>query len=1072
MSDDTSHNVIIGIAASAGGLEAVTLLVQNLPRHSGAIYVIAQHMSPTHKSLLSSLISRETALPVVELSGVDQPQADTIYVPPPNKDVTYRNGQLILSEPTGHPATPKPSADLLFKSLAANVGEQCVGIVLSGTGSDGSYGVQSIREAGGITLAQEPASAKYDGMPVSAIETGCVDLTLTPEQMGQHLEKILDQPRDWVSLKSINEAPSRLGSLMHILLAQTGVDFRDYKENTVNRRINRRMVALGLDSYDSYVEYCRSEPEEISALYRDLLISVTRFFRDPKQFEVLADEIAQLVENREDWPIRIWVVGCATGEECYTLAILVAEALGGLDKISKGSLQIFGTDIDSRALDVARAGVYPITAANDIPDQYLEPYFTFNGSNIEVTKELRQVILFSKHNVFQDPPFMNISLVSLRNVLIYFNTPLQERVLNRIFYALNNSGILFLGTSETVGALDKEFEVRSTMGKIFSKRKITQRKTFFEETDAARLINRGTGSKRQMANFTAAASEDFELFNALSRLVARKGFVATKGGEIVRIIGDITNVLSVTETSSLSFSVRMLRAPLDSEAMSLITVCDRTEEMREGLWHEIEAQGFNRARLVCYPIITPSGGEDHFLFSVTTEQREEASLQVLAKSDADKDRYLIEMEKEMQATQVALQQTVEELQTSNEELQSVNEELQSTSEEMQATNEELETSNEELQSTNEELITVNEELQINSSELQRITSELLAILSDAPYPMMVLDPALVVRRISSKAKSLFTMEDLPPTGIHLAQLSMPNGFPFLTPIANEALKLRQPRVVRARANNRSYSITLSPYADVIEDIVGLTVTIIEDDQSAWLRMAQLMDQLGNIGHWQVDVESMDATLSKDVLDAFGLSEQGQPYPVEDLIEFYHPDDRDMVREKVRSAIEDGETFQYQARLLGNERKPMRVEVMGACTYDAAGEPTAMVGAFRDVTQEITNSLLIAQYEAVQDELGIGFYSFDVDRNEPYWSPGLFTLLGIDPEEEGATVDGAVKRFHPDDQDRINGYVAQAVQNAEPYQYTARIMHKGDYVDCVGQGDVRTRPDGSVSHVYGSFRLVS
>ena len=325
-SEDT---VFVGIAASAGGLEASSALVKNLPKQAKAVYVIAQHMSPTHKSLLTSLISRETELPVQELSPDAEiiPEVDTIYITPPNSDVTFENGKLGLSDPSGHPATPKPSADRLFKSLAREFGDRSVGIVLSGTGSDGSYGVQAIREAGGVTIAQDTASAKYDGMPASAIETGCIDLTLTPEQIGQHLEKILATPRDFNALRHINERPSRLSELLQILLARTRVDFRDYKENTVNRRINRRMVALGIDDYDAYVEHCRQSVDEVDALYRDLLISVTRFFRDPTQFSQLEDELKRLVKARDEGQIRVWVAGCATGEEPYALAMLLAELL-------------------------------------------------------------------------------------------------------------------------------------------------------------------------------------------------------------------------------------------------------------------------------------------------------------------------------------------------------------------------------------------------------------------------------------------------------------------------------------------------------------------------------------------------------------------------------------------------------------------------------------------------------------------------------------------------------------------------------------------------------------------------
>ncbi|MEO1364130.1 MAG: chemotaxis protein CheB, partial [Pseudomonadota bacterium] len=407
-SDAQSKPYIVGIAASAGGLEAVSLLAQNLPKKVGAVYVVALHMSPTHKSVLSTLISRETKLPVHELSGEVVPEADAIYVTPPNTDVVYEMGKLRLRNPSGHPATPKPSADRLFKSLAEVCGEHCVGVVLSGTGSDGSYGAQSIREEGGITIAQEPATAKYDGMPTSAIETGCIDLTLSPEQIGTHLEKILARPRNFEALRDLMDTPSPLGDLFGILLARTQVDFRDYKENTLNRRVARRMTALGIDSYDAYVDYCRSNADEVDALHRDLLISVTRFFRDPHQFHHLKSELKETFASRPTGPIRIWIVGCATGEEAYSVAIIIAELLGGISALAKRNVQVFATDIDQRAIEVARRGVYPITAAGDVPAELLPDYFVVGETDITVRPELRAVTLFSHHNVFQDPPFINV----------------------------------------------------------------------------------------------------------------------------------------------------------------------------------------------------------------------------------------------------------------------------------------------------------------------------------------------------------------------------------------------------------------------------------------------------------------------------------------------------------------------------------------------------------------------------------------------------------------------------------------------------------------------------------------
>ena len=468
---DRDRLTIVGIAASAGGLEATTLLAQNLPVGINCCYVIAQHMSPSHTSMLVQLLGRETQLTVEELSAETTVKSGVIYIPPPGKDVIYTDGQMKLREPAGHPASPKPSADRLFKSLAEELAENAIGVVFSGTGSDGSYGIRAIRQHGGITIAQEPSSCKYDSMPVSAIHTGCIDLTLTPHQIGEHIAEIVSRPRDTDMLEQINATRHRNKDLFDIIFARTLVDFRQYKESTLNLRIQRRMIAKGLEDIDQYVDLCRTSTDGVDALFRDLLISVTEFFRDREQFDHLAHILNGAVSAlKEKSKIRVWVPGCASGEEAYSIAILVCEALGGLSEVSSEKIQIFATDIDEAALQVARRGVYPVSAADDIPTEYVNTHFEVSGENLVVRPKLRNMIMFSRHNVIQDAPFIDIDLVSIRNVIIYFNSKLQERLFTRINYALKPGALLFLGTSESLGVMESHFQHVAGRAKIFRKR--------------------------------------------------------------------------------------------------------------------------------------------------------------------------------------------------------------------------------------------------------------------------------------------------------------------------------------------------------------------------------------------------------------------------------------------------------------------------------------------------------------------------------------------------------------------------------------------------------------------------
>ncbi|GAB5432901.1 MAG: hypothetical protein EpisKO_22710 [Epibacterium sp.] len=817
--------VIIGIAASAGGLEATTALVKNLPAQTNASYVVAQHMSPTHKSLLWSLIGRETELPVIELTDEDLvPEPDTIYIAPPNYDVIVDKGKLALRDPSGHPGTPKPLADRLFKSLADECGERCVGIVLSGTGSDGSYGIRAIREAGGVTIAQEIGTAKYEGMPSSAVHTGCIDLTMSPDMIGQQLDSILANPRDFSELRGFTGNPSGLLDLYHILFARTGVDFREYKETTINRRIARRMVAQGIDVYEDYVEFCRENATEVDALYKDMMISVTRFFRDHAQFNQLTKVIQGLVDDNRDRQIRVWVAGSATGEEAYSLAILFAEAMGGLKAISKERIQIFATDIDTEALEVARRGIYPLSAANDVPRQYVETYMNLEGDALEVNKHLRSVVLFSRHNLIQDPPFINMDMISLRNLLIYFGASLQEKVLSRMAYALVPNGKLFLGSSETVGSMHGHFETYSLPDKIYSKRGLRQSVQATANFLPLTALHRGPLAQSR----ASTPPQTFDMFDALIRTLAPNGFIATQDHVIIRIIGDISSATELNESSALPrMSTKILKSELRAEAASLITLCLRSKSTRSGRWHDVEGSDLIQLRMTCFPLLMDGEGEDHVLFSI--EERESQPRTVATEDMNIDDRmvYVRQIEDEIASTREALQQTIEELQTSNEELQSVNEEMQATNEELQATNEELETSNEELQATNEELITVNEEMQINSTELQQLSIELAAVLEATPYPTLVVDPALQIRHASAAAIDHFGLSELPPNGTHIGACTDGAGLAHLVSKVAECFRTRESSTLEVNDETWSKTLTFTPIQKgVTQETIGVTVTVL------------------------------------------------------------------------------------------------------------------------------------------------------------------------------------------------------------------------------------------------------
>ncbi|MEL7166532.1 MAG: chemotaxis protein CheB [Pseudomonadota bacterium] len=1057
---------IVGIASSAGGLEAVSILVQNLPANAPAVYVICQHMSPTHKSVLTTLISRETKLPVEELEGVVEPKANTIYVTPPNSDVVYERGMLRLRPPSGHPATPKPSADRLFKSIAEELGQNAVGIVMSGTGSDGSYGVQTMREHGGITIAQDPATAKYDGMPQSAIDTGYVDLTLSPEQIGTHLEKILARPRNFDHLRDLTETPNPLNDLFSILRARTQVDFRDYKVNTLNRRVGRRMTALGIESYDAYIDYCRTNEKEVDALHRDLLISVTRFFRDPEQFETLRGELSETLDLRSRDPIRVWIVGCATGEEAYTIAIILADILGGPTALTKRNVQIFATDIDQQAIEVARRGVYPITAASHIPQEFLADYFVTNDTNITVRPEIRSVTLFSHHNVFQDPPFINVNMVSIRNLLIYFNIALQERVLSRLHYSLASSGLLFLGTSETVGEMSVFFEARQGADKIFGKRRGISGELSVEP--GASMFHRGT--RRVTRNSTARNNDSaIQADLSLARTVAPNGFIATKNGTIIEVLGDLSPFMEIRAGASTSLNLKMLIEPLRSECTSLIAVALRHEARRIGRWHSLKLAVGNKVQLQVYPFMNLKGGEIHALVAIDTKFEEQLAAPD-AITDTEQRAYIERMEMEIRSTQEALQQTIEELQTANEELQSANEELQSTNEEAQATNEELETSNEELQSTNEELLTVNEELQISSAERVSLATELEATLSTAPYVIALADQALMLRRMSDTALDFFDIQELPPTGIHLSQCTLPAGFPALAPLANSVLRVQETRRVQILSEGMHYTMMLSPVHDQHKKLIGLSITVTQYDNEPLERVVSMFGRISSLSHWTYNLETGDLWWSPEMYALHGRDPEDGPPTWSGSHDFLHPAEREDFLTALEELLETGGTMDKDTRLFGPNGYIIEAQTMTTVIYDSHREPVQLIGVICDRAQEIRTENTLESMSTAIEDLDVGFFSVDVLNNHPVWTHAAYRLLGLSEDKVTLSTEIFVKQLIEDDRERVAALLTATLTAGDGFVTNLMVQRAdGTTVPCTLRGQARRSKDGQITHVFGSLQ---
>ena len=1034
---------IIGIGSSAGGLEAIRELVGTLPANLPVSYVVVQHMSPHHKSLMTELVARQTSLRVEDVQDGIKPEPNVIYITPPKTDVVLSEGRLQLVDPSPEIATPKPSVDRFLLSLAEAFGERSMAVILSGTGSDGAYGVQAIREAGGITIAQDNESAKYDGMPRAAVQTGCVDLVLRPLDIGTHLQKILTSPRDFDAFRRTEMAETPISDLLQVLLARTRVDFREYKQTTIGRRIERRMMALGIDSQEEYTKFCRNNPHAVDALFKDLLISVTRFFRDKEEFEQIKSLLPQLLEAKAGRPLRVWIAGCATGEEAYSIAMLISEALGGPSVSLKSHAQIFATDIDADALQVARRGIYGAGALNDIPPELGEKYLIRQNDGVRVIDNLRNAILFSDHNVCQDPPFQKVDLLCCRNLLIYFGNALQQKVMSRFHYSMTQDSLLFLGTAESIAGSDELFIQDRKATHIFRKRALHGPKQIsYSRPRAVSSDQAPSSSDRTDRGY----STDRQLFEALAQSLGKNSVLVTEDYSIARVYGDISAYIQMDEKSSLKMHLDLLRSPFREEARSLITISLKSGSHRSGVRHLLAETDEEEVRLDVYPIVAADISERAALvvFSLVKVDR---SRQVALKGATAGDNKFVserirELESEIASTREALQQTIEELETSNEELQSLNEELQSTNEELQATNEELETSNEELQSTNEELITVNEELQVTASELSGRTGELTSVLESTPLAIIVLDSALQLSQATRSAAELFQISR-PQSNPHVSQCALPEGYPALAPICSEALRLGQMTTHEFTSQGTRVMLSCSPYFDVHGKILGVTIVVAEFPGLA-REMEFLLDKAQLFAMHRTK-EGKILRISARSAEALDLSRQeAMSKNYYDLVD---GELAEMSRQDDQELLKDGGSYHTRTiqRSMPDGRKFwLKSEGFKYQSSDSS-DPT-LYYVSTDVTEDMNAhakaQMIMTQMARLSDRLGIGYWTRDLINGKVHWSKPIYDMLGVARADYSPQTNDAMDWIHPDDREDVTRRVAHAMENGGDYEFKARV-NRGD-----------------------------
>jgi two-component system CheB/CheR fusion protein len=758
---------VVAIGASAGGLDALERLFDRLPADSGAAFVVIQHLSPDHKSMMDNLLARHTHMPVQVATQGMPLAANQVFLIPPGMTMTLVAAELQLVRKPEHGLSLP--IDAFFRSMAENFGPRAVAVVLSGTGSDGARGVLTVNEEGGIVMVQSPDSAKFDGMPRSAIATGLADDVANPEELARRIA-------DYLRSGPIERAPgaegkgrrsplsdlhlSSLDAVLQSLMTASGINFREYKPATVIRRIERRMQVRHSHSFAEYLNFLQQEPDEVATLRRELLIPVTRFFRDPETFDYLGKEVVHKLVNAHssNEPLRVWVSACSTGEEAYSIAILFAEAFSRLQRWP--SLKIFATDIEQEYLDHASAGVYPETIAAEVSAERLERFFVHRGGSYVVRNELRQHMIFARHNLVDDPPFTRMHLVSCRNMLIYLQPRAQDAVLSRLHYALNADGYLFMGPSESIGPLHDDFSAASAKHKVF---KVLRRGRAVMTTDAG---GKSASARQRLTSYTSrrAAGPDASLQQgALSVLLtdfAPPALLIGRDRSLVHVFGGGRRYLAIPEGDASLDVLNLLPKPIAASAAAMIHVAQRAPaqgkaaDQAERRSHVIEvslADGTTeRVQLVARPLPNEQGEGDGGILLVF-EPVPTAPVTIDAGTNVDLQSHIETLERELTSTRANLQQTIEELETANEELQATNEELI-------ASNEELQSTNEELQSVNEELFTVNAEYQEKVDVLNRVNADLENVSRATSIATLFIDEDLQLSRFTPEATLLFKIK--------------------------------------------------------------------------------------------------------------------------------------------------------------------------------------------------------------------------------------------------------------------------------------------------------------------------
>ena len=1036
--------LVVALGASAGGLEAFQAFLNRMPGDSGVSLVLVQHLDPHHESLMPELLAKHTAMPVKRLEDGMPLVPNHVYVSPANAWVTVEGCHIRVRPPGDSRRNP---IDDFFSSLAREQGENSVGIVLSGTGSDGTLGLQAIKREGGLAVVQSPDTAKYDGMPRSAVASGVADRVVPVNQMP---DVIVEYSRHWDRLRAQphgeqfqKDAVRMLGEIFPLLRRETGHDFSRYKESTLLRRVQRRMQVTYAPTFREYVRLLRHSEKEVEELFKDLLIGVTQFFRDPEAFEALAEKVLPEIfrERPPGTPVRIWVPGCATGEEAYSLAVLLA------DYIARHQLeqpvQIFGTDIDEAALEHARRGLYSPAVLEQVPLEIWKRYFVRRDKGVEITGAVREMCVFSSQNLIKDPPFSHLDLISCRNVLIYLEADLQKKLLPLFHYALGPSGFVFLGPSENLAARSELFRVIEKKHRIFQRRPAVLRVP-------VQMPVLDPASRLQLAAPPAGAVlKEQTLVRAIERVLldelAPAGMVVNKEGDVLYFSGPVGDYLQPSSGMPSNRALNLVRKSLRLELrVSLHKAASIGQPvLKEGLGVRVGRE-LRHINLIVRPLIE-AAKEELFLVAFQTlpasEPGRRGQKTRAAVSEPAEPLAFQQLESELQATRDELQNTIEELEASNGELRSANEELLSMNEELQSTNEELQTSKEELQSLNDELQKKMEELDLAHNDLQNLVES-------SQVPTLFLDKELKIRKFTPAMAKLAGLQEK-HVGVSLFLAAPVLAIPDLEQAALQAMETLQTQERELRVDDRPewFIARLMPYRTLEHVVLGVVITL--NDVTELKRAQERRSELAAIVE-----SSTDAILSidrKGLIRAWnGGAQRMYGWSPEEIIGrsmslIVPPEQRAELDDILTRVIQGHDVAPIETVRLTKSLQLLDVTVSYSAIRDAAGAVVGVSSIQRDIRErkqaELTARLLASIVASSDDAI----VSKDLNGIITSWNKGAVRMFGYEPEE---IIGKPVTTFIPPERHPEEGVILSRIRSGDRLEHyeTVRMRKDGTLLD--------------------------